>query len=54
MKKESEIKNEVIGLEEINQTEKEELNGGRMISDFKDFFIVCCWNIPPMESTMNF
>ena len=51
MKKEIEKRNEQIGLEEINQVETNNVNGGiftiKPITD--EDFIVCCWNIPPME-----
>lgn len=51
MKTES-IKSELIGLEEINQNEREEICGGApwFPGSFGPFgpFIVCCYDIPPM------
>jgi len=50
MKKDFEKRNELIGLEEINQVETNNVNGGITIKPISaEDFIVCCWNIPPME-----
>ena len=52
MKKELEKRNELIGLDEINQFETINLNGGGIMTIkpiSADDFIVCCWNIPPVE-----
>ena len=46
MKKDLEKRNEFIGLEEINQVETNEVNGGFMIDPI--IIIVCCRDIPPM------
>jgi len=46
MDKNFENKNEPVGLEEINQTDKSDMNGG-IFNNGKDIFIVCYYNIPP-------
>ena len=45
MKKDFEKQNELIGLEEINQVETSEVNGG-LIFDIPPYY--CCHDIPPM------
>jgi len=48
MKKEIEKRNELIGLEEINQAETSEVNGGWIIVIIAS---ICCHDIPPRDST---
>jgi len=49
MKKEIKKRSEQIGLEEINQVETREVNGGFLIKvpDPNDFKTICCHDIPP-------
>lgn len=50
MKKEFENKNLSIGLEEINQVETSEVNGGCALCIIDSLPpIFCYWNIPPMD-----
>ena len=39
---------EMFGLEEINQTEKSDVNGGN-VKIHIEIPIFCYWNIPPMD-----
>ena len=45
MKKDLEKRNEFIGLEEINQVETNEVNGGCSCIQYPP--TTCYWNIPP-------
>ena len=47
MKKEFENKKQMVGLEEINQVEKIEINGGCEFCVPPGPPINCYWNIPP-------
>jgi len=45
----------LLGLNEMNGSEKNEIVGGVLYPfPTKDDFIVCCWNIPPMEEIFPF
>jgi len=40
----------LLGLQEINESERKEVKGGVLYPfDINDFIIVCCWDIPPMR-----
>ena len=51
MKKDFEKRSELIDLEEINQLEKEDVNGGAIYFherfDLNESLIICCHSIPP-------
>jgi hypothetical protein len=44
---------EFLGLQEMNETEKQAVSGGTPGTLFPDPIILCYWNIPPLDIVID-